>query len=120
MLTYAITTLMLKRDNKLLAICYSGNGPDLNNPASQYIKNHGPIPQGQYILEMRTNTHLGPLVYYLNPVDPLQMHGRSEFYIHWDNRSKNYTASDGCIVALTTGIFDPGVLKTGEILNVYP
>ena len=83
----------------ILGICYAGRGPGLNNPALQDRANIGPLPQGKYSLsEAIAGTHLGPYVFKLIPDPSNEMFGRSDFYIHWDNALKNYTASAGCIV----------------------
>ncbi len=78
---------------------YSGNGPDLDNPADEAVVGHGPIPRGEWqIGTFFDHPHLGPCVARLTPVGH-DAHGRSGFFIHGDNAAMNHTASDGCIIA---------------------
>lgn len=121
MLTYSQATGKLARDGVLLALCYAGRGFGLNDPFSQQVRNVGPIPQGQYILHKIEGAaakakKLGPVIFYLEPFGSNQMFNRSQFYIHWDNGKRDYSASEGCIVPLTTAVFT--VLKDGETLTV--
>ncbi len=123
MLTYSQSTGQLRRDGTLLAICYAGNGEGLNNPAMQHVKSVGPPPVGKYRLfkidgELAKKKKLGPVIFRMDPEDWDLMLNRSGFYIHWDNAKKNYTASNGCIIPLTTGVWAEGVLKHLEILEV--
>jgi GH24 family phage-related lysozyme (muramidase) len=79
---------------------YSGNGADENNPASQFIPQHGPIPQGWYTI--------GPPEPFKNMVNCLpltpdpgnNMGGRSGFLIHdgaFNNPLGHGNTSEGCI-----------------------
>jgi hypothetical protein len=80
-------------------IGYSGNGPDLNRPASQDVIGHGPCPQGLYTMgPWFDDPEKGPIVTHLAPDPDNEMFGRSGFMIHGDNPAMNHTASDGCII----------------------
>lgn len=75
---------------------YSGTGEGRNNPAMQFVKNVGPIPEGTYIIGAeRDDVKLGP---YAMPLFPCHANteGRSGFYIHGDN--VRHDASHGCII----------------------
>lgn len=86
-----------KRD--LVGTGYSGRGIGKNNPAMQSIPRVGPIPRGTYeISPARTHSTLGPVALRLAPWPTNEMHGRSAFLIHGDNRERNGTASEGCII----------------------
>ncbi len=79
---------------------YSGNGTCMDDPESQDVTDHGPIPQGIYeIGEFFDDPGgKGPLVCHLEPDSANEMFGRSGFMIHGDNKALNHTASDGCII----------------------
>ena len=84
----------------LLGRGYSGNGPALNDPGSDHIHDHGPIPRGQFTIGAPTNEK-GPLTLPLTPIpapDLSWLHGRAGFLIHGDNAAMNHTASEGCII----------------------
>lgn len=76
---------------------YAGNGDGINNPLWQGVKNHGPIPVGKYTIRPYVDKSKGPVVFILWPDAANQMHGRAGFMIHWDNKLRNWTASEGCI-----------------------
>lgn len=121
MLTYSQLTGQLRRDGVLISLCYAGNGAGLNNPAMQWVKNTGPLPQGEYKLhkidgEAAKEKGLGPLIFFLAPDPTNGMHGRSAFYIHWDNRKRDFSASEGCIVPVMPIAFER--LSDGEDLIV--
>lgn len=80
---------------------YSGNGTDLNNPASEAKRDHGPIPRGLWRIGTWEVFHnqLGLRVAPLTPVGH-NADGRSGFFIHGDNSLMNHTASDGCIIMI--------------------
>ena len=83
---------------------YSGGGSQglsqyRNNPTVDHIENLGPLPAGVYTIGQPENLEvLGVIVFKLTPDLTNDMHGRSGFYVHGDNRWMNYTASDGCII----------------------
>jgi hypothetical protein len=106
--------------------CISGNGPDMNKPASQFVHNHGPLPQGVY--------DMGPL---LIPRDPLAPHlgpsmrltphagnnmgnpARSGFFVHLTNPQHVDASSDGCICPKNDrdipGAAAPGLIEAQKI-----
>lgn len=116
MLRYSQSKGHLFRDGLLIGLGYAGNGEGLNNPADQAVRNVGPLPQGLYTLKLRTDTKLGPRVFALEPDPANAMFGRSEFFIHWDNSRQNFSASEGCIVLVTTQTFNR--LNDGDRLTV--
>jgi hypothetical protein len=92
-------------DNTQLSGCYSGGGPTgsgsfRNNPVAQQFRDLGTLPQGQYTISPAHGVPgKGPCVMALTPAPTNNMFGRSGFLIHGDNAARNFTASDGCIVA---------------------
>ncbi len=78
---------------------YSGAGPDKNQPASQGLKNKGPIPAGFYAIgpPHKTDTH-GDHVLALTPWKQNTMFNRDAFLIHGDSIAEPGTASQGCII----------------------
>ena len=87
-------------DGQKIGIGYSGNHWGLNNPKFEDVVGIGPIPHGRYTIGPAHTPldHLGPLAMPLIPVAGTEMHGRSGFFCHGDNRFLNHTASNGCIV----------------------
>ena len=87
------------KDPRILARGYSGHPPYVNDPEAQAIKAGGPIPRGRYRVGAPfDHVRLGPVVFFLEPMDPALMFGRSGFFIHGDNAYGNRSASFGCIV----------------------
>jgi Protein of unknown function (DUF2778) len=85
----------------LAGVGYSGNGTGLNEPDYQSIKNHGPIPQGDYTIgPAYSDSEKGPSVLPLTPNPTNEMFGRSGFLIHGDliGEVGKFLASDGCII----------------------
>lgn len=83
-----------------LGRAYAGNGPGLNNPECEAVRALGPLPRGSYRMHgPMDHPRLGPCVFYLEPLKPKEMFGRSGFFIHGDNALRNFSASAGCIVA---------------------
>lgn len=83
----------------LIGVGYSGNGPEMNSPESQNVRDHGPLPQGWYTVEPpHVDEQTGPVSMNLVPDPGNEMFGRSAFLIHGDNAALDHTASDGCIV----------------------
>jgi len=78
---------------------YSGAKSHLNDVWAESLKGLGPIPQGGwYIRSAMHHPRLGPCAIPLAPAGH-DAHGRTEFFIHGDNRFGDFTASEGCIVA---------------------
>ncbi len=82
---------------------YSGNGQGLNNPSMQNEPGVGPIPQGSYNIGPQQNNVTGSGTRLrqsmrLTPNPANEMYGRSGFLIHGDNRYRNNSASEGCII----------------------
>ena len=101
MLTYKQSTgEVIDAEGEIIATGYAGNGPDLNNPPSQVIHMHGPLPQGRYTIGPLQATHgtLGTNVAALIPDPANEMFGRSGFFIHGRKSATDMDASDGCIV----------------------
>ncbi len=93
----------LSRDGAYVASGYAGRGSGINNPAMQNAPNTGPIPVGNYTIgPMRDNvTGSGTTLrnsMRLVPSPSNNMQGRAGFLIHGDNRRRNQTASEGCII----------------------
>ena len=93
----------------IVATGYSGNGVWKNDPASEFLVDHGPIPRGAYtILAPVDSPKHGPYALALVPDTGNSMGGRSGFMIHGDNISEPGSASDGCIIlpkAIREGIW---------------
>lgn len=84
-------------DHKFTA--YSGHGDGLNNPDMEQVHGVGALPRGDYTIgPWHDDPHLGPMVARLIPKEWTQMFGRGGMYLHGDNRKRNHTASDGCVV----------------------
>jgi hypothetical protein len=76
---------------------YAGNGEWKDDPASQGVSQHGPLPQNVYgMTEEMVRAHLGPSIA-LTPTDPSKMLGRDGFYIHGIDPAFPLDSSDGCI-----------------------
>lgn len=93
------TGRFLKPDGTLLATGYSGIAKGLNNPAMEDVRGVGPIPAGDWSIDLHPvpPEHVGPFALALLPVGH-NAHGRSLFRIHGDNVLGNHTASHGCII----------------------
>jgi lipoprotein-anchoring transpeptidase ErfK/SrfK len=104
---------MNRPDGTLLGGGYSGKGSGLNNPAKQFVRATGPIPQGRYRIERpRTSDRTGRFAMPLTPLAGTNTGGRSAFQIHGDNTKGNRSASSGCIIlpiALRKAIWASGV-----------
>ena len=97
--TYQQSTGILTHDGAEVEVGYSGNGQWMNDPASQNVKDHGPIPQGVYTIgEPEQDPVTGPVSMRLQPAAGNEMFGRGDFLIHGDNALMDHTASDGCII----------------------
>ncbi len=93
-------TGVIRHDDEIVTAGYSGNGPWKNDPKSQTIHNHGPLPRGKYTMGVPVQQHptVGHYAIPLCPVPENQMFGRSGFYWHGDSMAHPGEASDGCIV----------------------
>lgn len=90
-------------DVKRIGKGYSGQPPFVNQPSSETLVAAGPIPRGEYRVHWPfRHVRLGPLAFFLEPLDGTKMHGRSGFFIHGDNALGNRTASHGCIILSRT------------------
>lgn len=89
----------LTHDGAHVATGYSGNGADRNNPASQAIAGHGPIPRGDYTVGPQVDSAVtGHNISHLTPLAGTDTHGRSSFEMHGDSRAHPGQASDGCVI----------------------
>lgn len=83
---------------------YSGHGAAINDPTRENLQRFGPIPCGLWHVSSAIfHPKLGPLAFPLAAEDERGTiipapYGRSGFFIHGDNASRNRTASSGCIV----------------------
>lgn len=124
MLYYVQQTGRLYVDQVRAGLCYSGQGLRIDDPAADAVASvtdAGPLPRGVYTVVPVNVPHLGGNVYRLDPATGNQMHGRSAFYIHWDNSARNFTASEGCIVPVdfpTTSARIAGHLPKSNQLTV--
>ena len=78
---------------------YAGKDPHKNNPASQCVKDLGPLPRGDYRIRAQRNNPT-PVTLPLDP-DPgnfMCKPLRSGFLIHGDSIAAPGTASNGCII----------------------
>jgi hypothetical protein len=105
MITYYIKDHYFSVDSEVVPgsceFSYSGNGKWKNDPASCGVKDHGPIPAGEWTATPASKafcaTH-GPWSLKLTPVPETDTYGRSGFYIHGDWDDGKQDASDGCII----------------------
>jgi hypothetical protein len=88
---------------------YSGNGACINDPMSTWVKDHGPLPVGRYVIHAPIDdARTGPFSLPLEPDPDNTMFDRGSFLVHGglagepdDSPSVTpgtRTASDGCIV----------------------
>lgn len=82
---------------------WAGNnevGQDMDNPASQFVKDHGPLPQGWYTIvgPIDPPDHLGPFAFHLVPDADDDMEGRNAFCLHGAEAAHPELSSDGCII----------------------
>lgn len=108
------TGVMLNPQGEISARGYSGHGGGLNNPDMEEVPSVGPIPRGDWSIDLTPlglDHGLGPLALPLLPVNH-GAHGRSAFRIHGDNSSDDRSASHGCIIlprSVRQAIIDSGV-----------
>lgn len=96
----------------IIATGYSGNGAHKNDPASNCVKDQGPIPRGSYgILKPEDSLKHGPYAMELFPDVNNNMCGRDGFMIHGDSIEHPGLASDGCVILprpIREGIWQSG------------
>ena len=98
--TYEIVSgRMYNAEMEVVGVGYSGAGEYKNNASAQSVKDEGPIPEGNYVINqpVDTVTH-GPYVLWLIPDPRNLMWGRSGFGIHGDSVVNPGTASEGCVI----------------------
>lgn len=96
---YSQSTGVLLQDGDQIGVGYSGNGIWLNDPNSQNVHAHGPLPQGQYtICQPTAHPKLGPVAMALMPYNGNTMFLRGDFFIHGPHANDQHDSSDGCIV----------------------
>jgi Tlde1 domain len=105
----------------IVAGCYAGNGQWKNDPASQALRDHGPLPRGKYsISPPHTIPHLG-LAMCLTPAPTNEMYGRGGFFAHLENRAHPGESSDGCVVFENDAVGLSGyqkLIKIGMLLAI--
>lgn len=83
----------------LMTTGYSGFGEGKNNPAEEYMRGEGPIPEGWYDIQAPYDSpDHGPFVMRLLPDAENVMHDRDGFLIHGDSSIHPGEASRGCII----------------------
>ena len=99
MMTYSQGSGLFTFADGSMAHGYSGNGQWKNDPHSQDVKGHGPLPRGLYTIgEAIVHPHLGSVAMPLSPHPDNDMFGRGSFYIHGDSVAHPGAASEGCII----------------------
>lgn len=100
MWTYLSRYGTLLQDGDVIATGYSGHGEGRNNPALQFVKNTGPIPEGIYEMTLEPiGSHAPKLtdpVIRFTPIAGTDTKGRAGFLCHGDNTA--HDASDGCMI----------------------
>lgn len=82
---------------------WAGNnevGQDMNNPADEGVKDHGPTVEGGYTIGpvIDPPDHLGKLAMHLIPDPGNDMQGRGSFCVHGAESLHPEQSSDGCII----------------------
>jgi hypothetical protein len=99
---------------------YAGNGQWKNDPGSQSVSMHGPLPQNVYGMTQEiTRAHLGPSIE-LTPTLQSTMFGRDGFYIHGIDPAFPEDSSDGCICTApgVRALIDGWILRGEDQLTV--
>lgn len=100
MWTYLSRYGTLLQDGDVIATGYSGHGEGRNNPALQFVKDTGPIPEGIYEMTLEPiGSHAPKLtdpVIRFTPIAGTDTKGRSGFLVHGTNATND--ASEGCII----------------------
>jgi len=99
MWVYEQKTGRMLRHGVLVAVGYSGAPGFINDPESEGIAAHGPIPRGLYRMTavVHESKTVGPLAIALAPVGH-DARGRCAFMVHGDSVAAPGTASRGCII----------------------
>lgn len=71
---------------------FAGTGEGRNDSAQEHVRNIGPIPRGDYYMEVVVHPRFHAPAIKLTPEPETQTFGRSSFYIHGG------TKSEGCII----------------------
>ena len=97
---------------------YSGLGIWKNDPASEALVDKGPIPAGQWLIDLRPiqSPKTGPYTLILTP-NGHPAHERSAFRIHGDSATHPGAASHGCII-MPRGVRERIVAAGVVALNV--
>lgn len=101
-------------------IGYAGNGEYKNDPKSTHVKDHGPIPCGDWDIGDPVNhPRCGLYCLPLTPRPGTDTKNRAGFYMHGENLAHIGESSDGCpiqqkIVRLRVG------MSSDRILRVVP
>ena len=103
---YRISTGDIFYNGDLLGRGYSGAPGYVNDVTSVNLKNLGPIPPGDWVLDsvLQNDGHLGPFVIVLRPLETTQLFGRDggSFRCHGAGPKDiggAQESSEGCIVA---------------------
>lgn len=83
---------------RLIAVGYAGAPGFVNDPKADHLARRGPLPKGRYLVIEDKHPRFAVPAFRLVPTAKTDMHGRSGFWIHGDNRHINRSASTGCIV----------------------
>jgi hypothetical protein len=95
---YVQSTGQFTLNGEVVGTGYSGHGDSVNNPAMEKVRDVGPIPAGLWrIGPAFDHPTKGPTVFRLTP-EGHDAHGRNGFLIHGDNRKRDRSASNGCII----------------------
>ena len=104
--TYVIRTHCLYRPDGTLQSDDGWAGHDaggvkaMNNPDCCHMRGIGPLPPGDYRMDVAINhPHLGPVAIRLSYISG-QSFGRSGFWVHGANAAHPLLSSDGCITEM--------------------
>jgi hypothetical protein len=106
-------------EGTLLAICHSGHGVAMNDPARCSERNVGPIPPGFYDLgPAYHHPKTGPISMRLTPHPGTNTFGRSGFLVHGPNSTPDPADdSEGCPI-MTRGPRALLALSTDRVVEV--
>lgn len=94
----------------------AGAGEGRNNPAKDCVRNVGPLPRGDYYMEVVHHPRFRAPAIKLTPEPETQSCGRSAFFIHGG------TKSEGCILLQTNErrFIEAGINAGFRMLRVVP